>query len=485
MVVKMLRIEFGVAVLWLCLADVPAAERTSATSPEGGLSGMRYVATDGNHVFPYDCWEKAATNIQAAIDTAPLGGRVLVSNGVYTVSTAIMVTNKVTVCGVYGPEATHVSGGNATRVFVLGHQDAVIEGLTIRDGRIEGGGIYENNGGGVWFDPDGSGGTLQNCIVIDNCALTDGGGVYLRGQSEGTWVVRNCLIKDNQAAAWGGGIFVEAYGKIQNCTVVDNAADWGGGIFVDKDPADVTIENTFIWYNFAATDDNNYSFDGDPTVLHSSAPDFGNLGFNNIDDIPPFVDIGAGNYRLDASQTNWPGFHGGVVRSWMINALDLDGNDRLSVVDGTYVVDIGAYQGVSGFETTSKGTPIDWFRKYGIDIDPDRGEKNWDDVDARFNPAKGMTLREEYIADTNPNDPRCIFRIAVVERNQEGTFIAPSIRSDRIYSIEYSADPVSNDWAPLPGYSGMAGIPDRLMITNWFGPETQRFFRITIVVESE
>lgn len=50
-------------------------------SPAGAAT--RYVRTDGAHTFPFTTWEGAATEIQAALDAAESGDRILVAAGRY------------------------------------------------------------------------------------------------------------------------------------------------------------------------------------------------------------------------------------------------------------------------------------------------------------------------------------------------------------------------------------------------------------------
>lgn len=50
-------------------------------SPAGAAT--RYVRTDGAHTFPFTTWDGAATEIQAALDAAESGDRILVAAGRY------------------------------------------------------------------------------------------------------------------------------------------------------------------------------------------------------------------------------------------------------------------------------------------------------------------------------------------------------------------------------------------------------------------
>jgi hypothetical protein len=105
------------------------------------LSTTHYVWPAGSNVWPYASWGEAATNIQAAVDVALDGHLVLVAFGVYPLSSAVVVSNAVTIRGVDGAAATVVDGGNATRCFVLSDSNAVLEDLTITRGTAGNGAV--------------------------------------------------------------------------------------------------------------------------------------------------------------------------------------------------------------------------------------------------------------------------------------------------------------------------------------------------------
>ncbi|MDA0991022.1 MAG: PKD domain-containing protein, partial [Verrucomicrobia bacterium] len=176
-----------------------------------------YVSTNGAHQTPFATWQQAATNIQDAIDAASATALVLVSNGIYIVSTPVVVDTAITLRSVNGPETTILDGAGASRCLDITQPAAVVDGFTIRGGAGA-------QGAGVLLQ---AGGTLQDCIVSNNIASTRAGGVYCLG---GGLVVRSTLIDNHCTGSDGGGAFMTA-GEIRDCDFIGNTAgDDGGGL---------------------------------------------------------------------------------------------------------------------------------------------------------------------------------------------------------------------------------------------------------------
>ncbi len=183
--------------------------------------------------------------------------------------------------------------------------EAVLEGVTIRNGHLSGEQVLED-GGGVWcegssspsivsciisgnravvgaglFCCDSSSPTLQSCgfvgnecqglpgggagggiacshsssVVLLDCALLDNnayraGGLYLMNSA--TAVLSRCTLVDNAGALYGGGIgcLDSTFLQLSNCTLVRNhsGAGHGSGIAFWSDGS-ATIENTIIASN--------------------------------------------------------------------------------------------------------------------------------------------------------------------------------------------------------------------------------------------
>ena len=149
-------------------------------------------------------------------------------------------------------------------------------------------------GGGIFCF--GTSGLISNCTMSQNIANTSGGAMYIAGDSNSLDIL-NCLIIDNAAARDGGGISVNWFAEpfIANCTFSGNSAPgvfgqpdktgYGGGLYCSYGYPDgsnqvmvVTVIDSIFWNNFAkkgyeiavAT---GYEFDPRPATLDISYSD--------------------------------------------------------------------------------------------------------------------------------------------------------------------------------------------------------------------
>ena len=360
---------------------VVCATAISTWVPVAGGANL-YVSTSGQHNAPFSTWLDAATNIQAAVDSALIGDTIWVTNGVYGGAGAVdalsdsvsrstnvvLVTKAIRLQSVNGPGVTIIDGDNLYRGIQVSNANAIISGFTIknckphgsRDGAglhigsgmaehlivvsnnaaLVGGGIYaklsslsnivvqfnvsSNDGGGIRIETS----TIDSCIVTHNLARQAGGGIYAEGQC----IIRNTVISDNQA--WSsGGLFVGGC-IVQNTTIARNVAiEHGGGITVGYDAA---LLNCIIWSNQAGLGPNwfslGYGFSATRVVTRPLA-DF----MDGFDLDPRFADQEAGNYQLSLDS---PCIDAGVAQEWMTNAFDVIGNPRIE----QQAVDIGAHE---------------------------------------------------------------------------------------------------------------------------------------------
>jgi len=214
-------------------------------------AGTYHVYVDQGNAspaFPYTNWQTAAQRLQDAMDAAPPGVTVLVTNGVYagggraifgTMTNRVAVKPATTLLSVNGPAATMIvgaeapgggAGDGAIRCVHLG-VGAVLNGFTLTNGHTHATGDYyiERSGGGLWSD---LGGVATNCVFAGNVAAFGGGGA-----AGGT--LYNCILSGNTADeeyGGGGGAYGDPYFRLAlyDCLVVGNRAagkfSSGGGV---------------------------------------------------------------------------------------------------------------------------------------------------------------------------------------------------------------------------------------------------------------
>ena len=340
-----------------------------------------YVSPSGSHTTPYDTWEKAATNIQTAIDEVEVGGLVWVTNGVYetggravhgTLTNRVSLDKPVTVRSINGPTVTEIRGsealgggdGDGAVRCVYMANGSLLVGFTLTNGHTRTDGDWEKEqcGGGVWCESASA--ILSNCVLTGNSAYSDAGGSFngtlyhctltgnyiSSGSASGggafNGILYNCTLTDNRATHAGGGTYG---GILYNCTLSGNSAALGGGAYqatmyncvlsgnsaaLGGGACNGALYNCIVYYNTAE----NYgaTWDANVTLVHTcTTPDPG--GTRNITDEPQFMNAAAGDYRLLPSS---PCVDAGINQDWMIGATDLAGNPR--ILNGT--VDMGAYE---------------------------------------------------------------------------------------------------------------------------------------------
>lgn len=104
-----------------------------------------------------------------------------------------------------------------------------LDGVTIRGGYAQGGtGLDDfktDRGAGVYMD--GANAYLSNCIVKENYATGNGGGVYLKDGR-----VMTSFIYNNNADADGGAVYVDDAGLVLRSMLSNNSAHNGAGAYL-------------------------------------------------------------------------------------------------------------------------------------------------------------------------------------------------------------------------------------------------------------
>ena len=188
-----------------------------------------YVSPGGLHQPPFTNWIMAATNIQAAVDEAAAGDRVIVTNGVYnsgmrvtpggSLMNRLVVTNSVRIESVNGADVTSIYGAGpigAGAVRAVYMTDGTLSGFTVTNGHTRNAStnLADCSGGGVYA----AGGAVIECRVIGNAADGLGGGVARA-------VVSDSVLEANWAGEAGGGA---ADCTLHDSRLVNNASDESG-----------------------------------------------------------------------------------------------------------------------------------------------------------------------------------------------------------------------------------------------------------------
>ncbi len=207
-----------------------------AAGAQSGAAGTWYVAPSGSDSADGTNWVTALLTISNALGKAVSNDTILVSNGTYTLSTQLVLTNRVTLRswkdGAFDPLGTVINGNAADRCLFVSNVNALVAGLTFSNGLWVGPGTsYQQGGGGVYL----RGGTVSNCLITGNVA-TNGGGMYIH--TAGT--LRNSTLSGNTAKApatdatyqGGGGIILYAGGTVLDCLISNNVIDIGNTIKV-------------------------------------------------------------------------------------------------------------------------------------------------------------------------------------------------------------------------------------------------------------
>ncbi len=449
---------------------------------------VRYVDVNSfNPALPYTNWATAAVTIQDAIDVAYHGDLILVTNGIYgtggravydTMTNRVAVDRRLVLQSVNGPEFTFIEGyqvpgtvyGDSAIRCVYLTEDALLSGFTLTNGATRDSGDYETQmyGGGLWCEASGA--LVSNCVVTGNSAISAGGayrgtlthcvisGNLAADAGGGAFVskLNNCLITSNSAGSYGGGAYgtmrgciiahnfarysAGANGYLQNCTVVSNTASALGGGAEESE-----LNNCIVYYN----SDRNGANTSSSTLNFSCTPTGGN---GNITNEPMFVNLAAGDYRL---QPNSPCINAGK-NSFAPVSLDLDDNPRIA--GGT--VDIGAYE----FQSPSSVLSYAWAQQYGLPTD---GSADFTDADA-----DGANNWQEWRADTNPTNALSVLRMVSATNSASGLDVTWQSVATRNYWLERAtnlgdAPPFQSIATNIAGASGTTTYTDTNATNGW------------------
>jgi parallel beta-helix repeat protein len=238
------------------------------------------------------------TTIEAAVDQARDGDRVLVGPGDHVIDTPLLLGQfAITLQSREGPQRTTIRMVETSRipgrssVIIVTHfgnaRAPAVDGFTITGGRGSRSFDEEPNVGGGILCESGLSPAIRNCLIIANTARK-GGGIYCGAASSPS--LQNCTIAGNTARFSGGGIYCRDNSRpaIEGCTVAGNAGLYGGGLYC-RYGARPAVKNSILWGNAGASI---FVRDTSPVV-----------DFSNVEGEAPFR--GTGNLNVDPLFCSW------------------------------------------------------------------------------------------------------------------------------------------------------------------------------------
>ncbi|NQU50016.1 MAG: right-handed parallel beta-helix repeat-containing protein [Planctomycetes bacterium] len=195
---------------WLTLPLVAA----TAFTPSAAQSNTIYVPDDH-------------ATIQAAIQATVTGDTVIVRSGTYYETGLQFLGRGIAVISESGPASTIIDGSSAGGVVSFGPgdgADAILEGFTITHG-------FGPWGGGISCSGNGCAPNIRNCVIVDNEAEYQGGGIL--SWNEAAPLISDCRIENNRLTLdnlYGAGVYCGSGApRIEYCTIRANVATAGFG----------------------------------------------------------------------------------------------------------------------------------------------------------------------------------------------------------------------------------------------------------------
>ena len=200
------------------------------------------------------------------------------------------------------------------------------------------------NGGAVAVSGTNAGVSLTRCVIANNQAENEGGGI----RNGGTLIVDNCLIVANKSNGQGGAVYSNQNScSIIGSTIVQNTAERNGGISVES--GDLHGVNTIVWGNTDSVGANAQIYLSETAIWSGSYNCIQFIGdsiggSNNIQNNPRFFDEfgddgipGSGDENFRLFQLS-PCIDAGDNTAVNVE-LDLIGTTR--ILDDPYVPDAG------------------------------------------------------------------------------------------------------------------------------------------------
>jgi len=361
---------YGVGVVKIPTKDAIGTTRNTSLACTVGAVEYNfqriYVAKWGNNDNDGSSWNDAKLTVSAALAIANAGYEIWIAAGTYGEDTPLRMKNEVAIYGGFaGNElnknsrpaegaASILCGNNTHRVFenifttaAPLTSSAVLDSLTIRNGRSDsGGGMYNNNA-----SP-----TIRNSTFRDNTASWSGGAMRNENSSP---VITDCLFMNNIATNGGAVSTIGASSSLSivNCTFTGNMGGgyssgdggamnfWAAGTSVLRN---CTFENNFGYRGGAInTDSTNISLI-DCTFFRNDAWTTGGAIRNLAEGANRVANITLLNCTFE---DNWANTRGGGLYNFATDRASI----KSVLTDCRFIYNTGGYGGAM-FNSTSSGT---------------------------------------------------------------------------------------------------------------------------------
>jgi hypothetical protein len=344
-------------------AGITATQMINITVPS-----VYYVNLDNsNPVPPYITPATAAMNIQDAVNVAPPGSVVLVTNGPtfptyqnnYITNSAafymgggatapdgnfyrVVITNAITVESVNGPATTYIWGPSQ---YAFGNPNANCAYLA--DGATLSGFTVTNYSSSLKpITATSTNAVLTNCVIahdivvnsgtLNNCSIILGSGVengalnncsIIESSSAASCTLNNCLLSNNCQAA--GGV-------LNNCLLVNNTNSSTEGGAASAQPGFPLIMNNCIISNNVSQSSQGGGYGGGVyNAVHSTPNYYTNCILNNCVLANNSAQYqGGGAYGAELNNCLISGNTGGGIEGGLLNNCTLTGNSGFAA-DGT------------------------------------------------------------------------------------------------------------------------------------------------------
>jgi len=366
--------------------------------------------------FPHDSFANALPDIPGALALAGAGSVILISNGVYSVSSRQHMNLPAVLRGLTGnpwdvriQHDWNVPGGVRNGLLRLNHPGARVEGVTLANGNLNVGDEYGGNvhlfGGGTvsncvitggatheWFTSGGgvylnhAQGLVTHCVVTDNSCGVGGvnygaGVVMLRGRLEHSLISGNrSQTGNNDNPACAGGVGIRG-GSMVNCTVAGNSGQHNGGVHATGGYVlnTVVAGNTSVNYNL----DDRREWGGSAPGAFTNCWSGTGAAINGFCFFAPvsslLADAPKGDYRPGPGSLL---IDAGAPIPHPV-AVDLDGKPRFT---GNGAIDVGCYEfDDSVLSVSFTATPVSGFTPVEVEftahvngVDPALVQYDWD-----------------------------------------------------------------------------------------------------------